>query len=118
MEEPPVVQKRALDVTPLTHGIWCTVGEHPAPFVNAIVSRKWSDDGKFIWFMLDSHNFHRAEPDEMIHVVETPPFYGEKLMAECAVRDAEAMARRPAPAPPIVLCSGCGHEHCATKGVR
>lgn len=97
-EEPPQVKKRAIDVTPCYHSIWCSVAGG-APFANPIVLRRWSDDGSKITFMLDSHNFLSAYPDEEIDVIECDkPLYSDpKFLAECMARDAEKMKDRPVP---------------------
>lgn len=95
MEEPVQVKKKAIDVTPLEHGIWCSIMDGK-PFVNTIVLRKWTDDGKKIVFMLDSHNFISAEPDEEIEVVEKEePFYNASTTLEVLQKDAERMRKRP-----------------------
>lgn len=86
------VRKRAIDVTPLTHAIWCSI-EDGEPFVNHITLRRWSEDGKRIVFMLDSHNFLFAAPDEEIDVIETDPLYNAELTREELRRDAERMKR-------------------------
>lgn len=71
-DEPVIVTKRAIDVTPQRHGVWCSIcgGE---PFVNPIVNRRWSDDGERITFMLDSFNFDFRLPYEDMDVVEIEP---------------------------------------------
>ncbi len=92
------VRKRAIDVTPYEHAIWCTVGDSK-PYANTIVSRRWSEDGAKIWFMLDSHNFLSAAPDEEIDVVENETgFYNAAFQADRLRRDAETMRDRPAAA--------------------
>jgi len=107
-EEPTQIKKLAIDVTPYEHGIWCVVGTGD-PFVNTIVSRKWSDDGSKIWFMLDSHNFMSAKPDELVEVVEhTSPYYNGEFQAKCLARDAEVMKARPVLKPPEPPCRSCG----------
>jgi hypothetical protein len=99
IKAPALVRKRALDVTPYEHGVWCIVRDGE-PFVNTIVSRKWAEDGTKIWFMLDSHNFLKAAPDEEIEVVEkVDAFYHADLQAKCLREDAEKMKARPM-APP------------------
>jgi len=98
--EPVQVKKRAIDVTPYEHGIWCSVAGGN-PFVNTIVLRKWSDDGSQVIFMLDSHNFLFAKPDEEIEVVEhTSTFYDAEFQAKRLAEDAKNMMARPVPAPP------------------
>lgn len=88
--EPSQVRKRAIDVTPLTHAVWCSI-EDGEPFANPIVLRRWSDDGKRIVFMLDSHNFLFAAPDEEIDVIETEPLYNAELTRKELALDAERM---------------------------
>lgn len=95
MSKPTIIQKRAIDVTPNDHGIYCTVANSD-PFVNPIVSRRWSDDGSKINIMLDSHNFYSWGPEEMVDVVEIPHQYAGSpgLMAKCIEEDRERMAKR------------------------
>ena len=87
---PTIVKKRAIDVAPYHHSIWCSVGGSEL-FANEIVSRKWTDDEKRIVFMLDSFNFVFAEPDEMMDVVESKPssWMSDELLAEQVKRDEE-----------------------------
>ena len=101
-DEPKQVKKRAIDVTPYQHSIWCVVGSGE-PFANPIVLRKWSDKGDKIVFMLDSHNFLFAYPDEEIDVIESvTPFYSDpKFLADCLARDAAQMKNRPTPVPAL-----------------
>ena len=91
--EPVQVRKRAIDVTPYEHSIWCMFcgGE---PFANTIVHRTWSEDGTQVVFMLDSHNFLFAKPDEEIDIVENKTlFYNAEQQARCLRDDAERMRR-------------------------
>jgi len=94
------VRKRAIDVTPHYHGIYCTVagGE---PHVNQIVLRRWSEDGKEIVFMLESHNFYFSEPEASMLVVELPePVYADADWFQKAKQDdARLMASQPGGAP-------------------
>jgi len=100
VSEPVQVKKRAIDVTPYEHGIWCSV-EGGDPFVNTIVLRKWSEDGSQVVFMLDSHNFLFAKPDEEIEVVEaSSTFYNAEFQAKRLAEDAKTMASKPVPKPP------------------
>jgi len=95
MESPVQVMKKALDVTPYEHGIWCSIADGQ-PFVNTIVLRKWSEDGAKVVFMLDSHNFLTAAPEEEIEVVvKENPFYNPAFQEECLRKDAERMRVRP-----------------------
>lgn len=89
------VKKKAIDVTPYEHGIWCSIMDGK-PFVNTIVLRKWSDDGEKVVFMLDTHNFLMVPPNEEIDVVEKPEkFYNAAFQAERLRDDAEKMKIRP-----------------------
>jgi hypothetical protein len=95
MDEPVLVNKLALEVTPYEHGIWCAIADG-RPFVNTIVLRRWSENGEKIHFMLDTHNFLIMAPDEEMEVVEKPePFYTAAFQAERLVKDAEKMRTRP-----------------------
>ena len=90
MTEPVVVKKKARDVTPYHHSIWCTVmsGE---PFANEICSRKWSENGKQIVFMLESFNFLFADPDEEIEVIETTSGMPAEVLERAAKEDVAKM---------------------------
>lgn len=91
MSQPTFVRKRAIDVTPWRHAIWCTVGGGK-PFANTIESRSWCENGTRIWFLLGTHNFYSARPDETIEVIEVElaPYRDSSRVAEW---DAKAMAR-------------------------
>ncbi len=105
--EPIIVQKRGIDVTPYVHGIYCQI-EDGEPFVNPIALRRWTDDGSQISVMLDSHNFARFGPDDMVDVVElAPTYYNAEFLAECMAKDAVKMANRPKPPE---LCPTCKQE--------
>lgn len=95
-QEPIQVEKKAIDITPYEHGIWCTIEGSKKPFVNEIVVRKWSEDGTQIIFMLDSHNFIFADPEEQLLVVETTSeFYTPEFLARVLAKDRETMEKRP-----------------------
>lgn len=108
-EEPVQVEKLAREVTPVLHGIYCTVGGGE-PFVNAIELRRWSEDGKQIVFMLGTCNFDFRDPDETMLVVERrrPAYMREEDLTRLLAEDAAAMAKRPAPAEPCPHCAGTG----------
>lgn len=103
-----IVQKRALDVTPHNHALWCSVGGDSEPFANAIDSRQWSQDGARIIFLLDTHNSFSAKPDELIDVIEAPWPVNSVWYAEWALRDQQDMANRPAPMADCPHCKGSG----------
>ncbi len=100
---PVIVEKPARDVVPYFHGIWCSIGGR-RPFVNEIVGRKWSDDGSEIWFMLDSHNFYSAKPDQMMRVVEIKPYLDKELLDNSLLEDAKIMSQKP---PAMKECESC-----------
>lgn len=90
MDEPKLVMKRVLDVVPHYHGIWCSVGGGE-PFVNTIVMRRWSEDGRGITFMLDTHNFVFSGDDDEMEVVELGPDVSDKIRAMWAEVDGRSM---------------------------
>lgn len=95
---PEQVEVRALDAKPHHWAVWCTVGEGKKPFANTIVARKWSEDGEKIWFMLDTHNFMSAHPDEMLSLVreDSSDWGGPELRAKWEQEAAEFEGKRPA----------------------
>ena len=82
-EHPDAVPVRVRDIRPYHWGQWCTVngGE---PFVNRLLSARWSEDGEHLWFMLDSRNFLKAGADEVVDLVPMDPgdFGAEKYGEE------------------------------------
>jgi len=68
MSEPVSVTLRARDVKPYHYGVWCSI-EDGEPFANTICHIRWSDDGKYLWFGLDTHNTMKVEPDEEVEVI-------------------------------------------------
>ena len=107
-EKPVVVQKKAIDLTPHFHALWCTVGgSEPMPV--EIVLRSWSDSGELIQFMLDTHNFFSAEPDELVRVVEMQPSFGDDAYwKDLLARDARVMSDRPPRMRECPHCNGTG----------
>jgi hypothetical protein len=103
MSEPAFVKIRADEVKPYRWGLWCTVGGGE-PHSNPIVSAKWSEDGQRIWFMLDSHNFYDAEPDEVLELVPLGDFWASR-----PDRPSASQQRRPVPTRPCEHCGGKGH---------
>lgn len=103
MSEPTLVKVMAVDVKPYLFGLWCTVG-NGEPRSNVICSVKWSEDGQRLWFMLESHNFFDAAPDEALELVpQVPSPYFQKVGRDFVLP----------PRPPIT--KPC--EHCNGKGV-
>ena len=100
MEKPETKMMKARDVVPGEYGIWCTVGGGE-PFVNGIELVSWSDDFEKLWFMLGTHNFYSAKPDEEIEVVPTgrePKTTSEiDWRARQRAEHAELIAGRPGP---------------------
>ena len=71
--EPESVTVKARDIKPYHYGVWSVTrdeaGRESAPFSNTIVHIRWSDDGKHLWFGLDTHNAMKVEPDEEVEVI-------------------------------------------------
>jgi hypothetical protein len=70
--DPQQIEIRAIDIVPYEHALWCSIGDSK-PFANTIEHRGWDDDGEHIWFMLGTHNFYKAAPDELVRVVDLYP---------------------------------------------
>lgn len=68
-DDPTFVSVRARDVKPYHYAIWCSI-EGGQPFANAICHVRWSEDGHFLWFGLDSHNSYKADPDEVLELID------------------------------------------------
>ncbi len=104
--EPPATEKvRAIEVQPYRWGLWCRIEGLKDPIVNQIVVKGWSDDGKTMHFMLDSHNFMTGiDPDEMLDLVPVDDPYAPKTDRETWQ---DFAARRPTPKP---TCPVCGSE--------
>jgi len=85
-----IVKKKAIDVTPHNHLLPCYIEDvyHEVE----IALRGWTDDGKRIRFMLETHNFFSAAPDEEVEVIEYEPKY---CVPDYQERDAKRMANRP-----------------------
>lgn len=96
----------AIEVIPYHYSLRCIFTGNKERVVSVeIVGRHWSEDGEKIWFMLDSHNFYSAAPEEAMRVVPYRPSYHRPEDRERIVReDAEKMARRPF----IKICHHCG----------
>ena len=110
MDEPKVIQKRAIEVTPHNHALWCSVDSLNGgkPFANTIEWRDWSEDGKTIDFGMDTHNGLRAAPNKLIPVVEEHPDVSSEILAAWLAEDARKMAKRPVPTMPCPHCNGTG----------
>ena len=77
-KHPDAVKIKAIDVELYRYALWCTVGGSK-PLLNDIVCRRWSEDGSEIVFMLETHNFMTALPDEELELVPVNPGYVEHL---------------------------------------
>ena len=94
MSEQDIIKKNAIDITPYEYLYPCILVDKYAEI--EIVSRKWSDDGNKIWFMLDTHNFVSAEPDEELEVIPFRPKYcTDKFLEDVRRKDKERMDNRP-----------------------
>lgn len=93
-DEPKIVVKKAIDVTPQLHGIWCSIADGK-PFVNPIALRSWSESkDDEIHFILESFNFYFAKQDDEMRVVElTPSQYCD--VAKIHADDEKFRAKRP-----------------------
>jgi hypothetical protein len=103
MNAPKTERVRAIDVKPYEWGIWCTVGGHSEPFVNAIEGRRWSEDGARIWFTLSTLNFQDAAPDEEMDLVPMPPSRFAPFDSQEAF-----LAKRPPLTMQCPACAGSG----------
>jgi hypothetical protein len=66
--EPEVRPVLARDVVPYHWALWCSI-EDGKPFANTICAVRWTEDRRHLWFMLDSHNFLKAAPDEVLELI-------------------------------------------------
>jgi len=89
-DEPKIVNVRAIDAVPYKYAVWCSF-EDGKPFANTIVLRAATDDGK-IRFMLDTHNFLWAYPNDMLDLVEQDPGHTPEFAAKLAADDARRMS--------------------------
>jgi len=113
LDAPEQVEIRALDIVIYEHAIWSSIGDGK-PFANTIEHRAWSEDGAHIWFMLGTHNFYKAEPEEMVRVVQLAR--GERrepkslFVSDRGVQfDSEVfLAARPRHKIPCASCGGTG----------
>lgn len=90
----PVMERiKAIDVKDYHWALWCTVGGGP-PHENPIVAARWTDDGR-LSFMLDSHNFFSADPDEELELVrQDVSKLPASILADVEKRHRELLARR------------------------
>jgi hypothetical protein len=66
--EPPSEQVKAIDVLPFHWALWCSIADGK-PFANDIVAVRWTEDDQRLRFMLDTHNFIFALPDEEMTLI-------------------------------------------------
>lgn len=103
-EEPQFQLVKARDVIPYHWALWCTVGDSK-PFANVIVMARWSEDGKRIVFMLDTHNFDQADPDEELELVPCDVSHmSSDFIAQVRSKHARTIGACP---PPLAICSHC-----------
>jgi hypothetical protein len=109
MTTPETKPIRAIDVIPYRWGVWCQI-ENGKPFTNVIEHLSWSDDGQHIWFALGTHNFHKAEPYEMLDLVPCEPgIMSSKFMDEEEENHKKFVQARPKPTQKCLHCGGAGH---------
>lgn len=58
----------ASNVKPYEWALWCRV-EGSEPFANEIVGVKPSECGEYLWLMLDTFNFWKVKPDDMLSLI-------------------------------------------------
>ncbi len=97
--EPKTEKVRALDVKPYRWGIWCSI-EGGEPFANEIVGLRWSEDGRYLWFMLESHNFDRFEPEQILDLVPMEVTITPSVLDAIDAHHAREIAARPDVTPP------------------
>lgn len=108
----PVLQRvKARDVVPYEWAVWCTVEGRPRPFANTIEHVKWTEDGQRLSFMLGTHNFYSAAPDDELELVPCTPFGSSELQASVREEHAHTIANRPRPTVPCAACHGTGKTH-------
>ena len=107
MTTPEMQKIRARDVVPYHWGVWCSIADGQ-PFTNAIELVRWSDDGQHLWFLLGTHNFYKAAPDEEIDLVPLEPGLSPQYLEKVKLEHAETIAKRPVPTVPCASCAGAG----------
>jgi hypothetical protein len=73
---PETEQIIARDVVPYEWALWCRVAGGEA-FANHIVGKRPSECGEYLWFMLDSHNFWKVKPDDVLALIPLLPMAQE-----------------------------------------
>jgi hypothetical protein len=66
----------ARDVRPYEWAQWCSIGGGE-PFANDIVSVRPTECGRYLSFMLDTFNFFKATPDEVLELIPKLPLAEE-----------------------------------------
>ena len=116
--EPESVMVKARDIKPYHYGVWCSI-EDGEPFANTICYIRWSDDGKHLWFGLETFNTMKVEPDEEVEVIPERGEHGQRT------RDKYANWTLPPPPTPkrtrydhhykwsaeSPMCGLCGVQH-------
>lgn len=88
---------KAINIIPYHYAQRCSFDDGETSFMNEVVGRRWSEDGTGkIWFMLESHNFFSAFPDEEVEFIE--PYeggYPEESRKRAKERDDHFMSQWP-----------------------
>lgn len=103
MSEPSTTPVTARDVVPHEWALWCSV-DGSLPFANEIVAVRWSEDGQYLSFMLESHNFMRAAPGESLDLI---PFVSQYRTEEMRERSRAEHAKIIANPPVVACCVTC-----------
>lgn len=101
-----IIKIKAIDIIPYKHALRCIIND-AGPFDNTIIIKRWSSDGSKINFMLDSHNFFSAKPDDLVDfILEIDDEYnlGKEAQSEFLTTE------RPNPKIKCSCCNGTGLE--------
>lgn len=113
-DKPKTTMVLARDVVPYAWALWSDV-EGSMPFENEIVGVRWSEDGQYLWFMLDSGNFLKADPDDLMDLV---PYRSKYRTDETVERDVVEHARVIVSQPFLASCATCRHVLTSEAGVE
>lgn len=65
------VMVKGINIRFYMYSLPCLIGPERYPILNEMCCRDWHRDGRISW-LLDTHNFFFAKPDEMVQVVPVP----------------------------------------------